>query len=596
MLDKFLFGNKHIPEMYFGNIPVAKIYFGNKLIWEKEGYVPYDSTCKLIIDGDSNTQKFSVKVMKNGEDVTSSLDHYTDFSYIVNDVLPSYRITNQLVSGKNEITISDLINKYKETEQVTDSRYDNTKGKFSYDGCRVYSKAGGSFLDTGTVSTLHNITIPYTLTEDYSTNDLWIVVSQNVNKTPVEIKTLQVATTYVGEGSTSIHIFHESGLLVYKYDSNWYTPSSIQKTISGQTYNYLTIDLTALSTGTFKLKRFEKYYIKIKHANNNNNHYYYRNGGILGIVGYVTGNINLPNNTYNLNSLTYEGIKTSETDFLDKVNTNNHYAKYTGTSNIFSTNNIYKCKSSFVFRGVTDNDALLLAANDGEIGYYNGSGSEMNIPTGPIKKSGAAIRVTTTNTMSDIYGESDSTKIFKYTGNTTANMFVKNRFYSCNTQMTNVTEINSEPETNNVAVDDIFFVTTTFHYTHSSGWENNTGFYKVTQVNTYTYTTVQDVSYVSGNGKYRFLEGKWTQETGYVDPGYYEVTNYVSLASMTLTKIDEPSFTVAKQNQPITDETNNMKAKLTTFYRNDYYEEMYGTDLSNLTINTDHKHEILMGN
>ena len=36
MLDKFLFGNKHIPEMYFGNIPVAKVYFGNTLIWEKE--------------------------------------------------------------------------------------------------------------------------------------------------------------------------------------------------------------------------------------------------------------------------------------------------------------------------------------------------------------------------------------------------------------------------------------------------------------------------------------------------------------------------------------------------------------------------------
>jgi hypothetical protein len=35
MFDKFLFGNKQIPEMYFGNIPVAKIYFGNTLVWEK---------------------------------------------------------------------------------------------------------------------------------------------------------------------------------------------------------------------------------------------------------------------------------------------------------------------------------------------------------------------------------------------------------------------------------------------------------------------------------------------------------------------------------------------------------------------------------
>lgn len=35
MFDKFLFGNKQIPEMYFGNIPVAQVYFGNTLVWEK---------------------------------------------------------------------------------------------------------------------------------------------------------------------------------------------------------------------------------------------------------------------------------------------------------------------------------------------------------------------------------------------------------------------------------------------------------------------------------------------------------------------------------------------------------------------------------
>lgn len=73
MLDKFLFGNKQIPEIYFGNIPVARIYFGTTLVWEKEGYVPYDSTCSIIITGDDATQKFTVQVMKNGKDVTSSL-------------------------------------------------------------------------------------------------------------------------------------------------------------------------------------------------------------------------------------------------------------------------------------------------------------------------------------------------------------------------------------------------------------------------------------------------------------------------------------------------------------------------------------------
>ena len=600
MLNKFIFGNKQIPEMYFGNIPVAKIYFGNTLIWEKEGFVPYDTTCSIVITGDDTTQKFTVQVLKNGNDVTSSLDHFNGWAYIVNDVLPIYRLFvhnipySTVITNPSEISVTDLINGCKTAESITDSRYDNTKGEYSLDASEITSKAGGSFPSSGAISCQNHITVPYTLTQDYSNHDVWMVVKHNTSSTPLEIKTIKVATSFTGSGATYINVFHESGLLVYSYTNNWNTPSVTTKVIDGTTYNYVVIDLTALSTGTFKLKRNEKYYIRIRHDNNNQNNYYYRNGGILGIVGYATGNINIPNNTYDDSSLTYEGIKTTETDFLDKVNTNNHYAKYTGASNIFSTNYCYKCKSSFAFRGVTDNDALLLAANDGEIGYYNGSGSEMGIQTGPIKKSGAAIWVTTTDTMSDIYGESDSTKIFKYTGNTTANMFVKNRFYSCNTQMTNVTEINSEPATNNVAVDDIFFVITTFNYNHSSGWENSTGFYKVTQVNTYTYTTVHDVTYVNGNGNYYFEEGAWTQYTEYVAPGYYEVTNYSSSTSFTLTSKSAPNFVVSKQNQPITDETNNMKAKLTTFYRNDYYDEIYCVDLSNLTINTDHKYEILM--
>ena len=35
MLDKFLFGNKQISEMYFGNIPVAEVYFGTTLVWSR---------------------------------------------------------------------------------------------------------------------------------------------------------------------------------------------------------------------------------------------------------------------------------------------------------------------------------------------------------------------------------------------------------------------------------------------------------------------------------------------------------------------------------------------------------------------------------
>jgi len=542
MLDKFLFGNKHIPEMYFGNIPVAKIYFGTTLIWEKEGYVPYDSTCTLIIDGDSNTQKFSVQVMKNGVDVTSSLDHYTDFSYIVNDVLPSYRITNQTVTNKNEVSITDLINKYKQTESISDTRYDNTKGEFSYAGCRVYSKAGGSFLDTGSVATQNNIVIPYTLTEDNSTNDVWMVVSQNTSPTPVEIKTLQVATTFVGTGNTEIYVIHESGICVYKKILYSNTPSITTKEIGGITYNYVTIDLTGLDTGTFSLKRFEKYFIKIKHANNNNNHYYYRNGGILGIVGYTTANINVPNDPYNVSSLTYDGFKPSETDMLS-VNSLNHYAKYTGASNKFETNHIYKCKLAFTYRGeITDKDIWMLAANNGEVGYYSGPASELGI-TGAFVKSGDAILVSEQSNYTNIISsEPQEGTIFKYTGNTTGSIFVKNRFYSCNTQMTIKAEITSAPNISTVSVDDIYFATDDIWYdAGSEGWQGK-GFYKVTS-------------------------------------------------------IGETKYFVNKQNSPVTDETDNMKAKLSSFNRSSYFDEMYGTstDLNGITLSTDHKYEVLMG-
>lgn len=551
MLDKFLFGNKHIPEMYFGNIPVAKIYLGTTLIWEKEGYVPYDNNCSIIITGDNTTQKFSVKIMKNGEDVTSSLDHFKGWAYIVNDVLPAYRIFlnnipyETLITNATEFSITELINACKTAESITDSRYDDTKGEYHVDASEITSKAGGAFPDSGARSCQNNIVIPYTLTEDSSTNDVWMVVRQNTSNTPIVIKTLQVATTFLNNGNTEIYVLHESGVLVYK--KIWYsnTPSITTKTIGGVTYNYVTVDLTGLDTGTFSLKRNEKYFIKIKHSNNNSNHYYYRNGGILGIVGYTTANINVPWDTTDLSSLTYEWTKSREPDMLT-VNTLNHYARYTGASNKFEANKIYKCKLAFNYGGeITENDYWMLNAADGQVGYYSGPASELGI-TGAFVKSGAPIAVTTTDTPSTIYTETVSTKIFKFTGNTTADIFVKNRFYSCNTPTTVKAEItNSAPDRYTVQVDDIYFVTDgIWHDAHSSGWDGK-GFYKVTNID-------------SGNDNY---------------------------------------YTVVKQNSPVTDETDNMKAKLLSFNRNNYFDEITGssTDLNGLTISTDHKHEILMG-
>ena len=607
MLDKFLFGNKQIPEMYFGNIPVAKVYYGTTLIWEKEGeYVPYDSTCSIIITGDDTTQKFTVQVMKNGKDVTSSLDHFNGLAYIVNDVLPSYCLFEHIIpydtviaSGK-EFSITELINACKAVEGITDSRYDDTKGEYHIDVNQITSKAGGSFPDSGVISCQNNIVVPYTLTEDTSTHDIWMVVSQNTSDTPIEIKTIQVATTYTGGGASSIFVIHESGVLAYRYDTWVGTPSVITKTIDGTTYNYIAMDLANLqSTGVFKLRRGEKYFIRVKHANNDNNHYFYRNGGILGIVGYVKGSLdNITHEVYDLSQLVYKGAYSTKTDMLNNVNVANSYGKYTGTSDLFSSNTVYKCKTTFTYRGLTDLDYQLLMMNDGEWRSYNGESGSMGLGNNTYVKSGAAVNVVVTADCVEITAEQDYTKIFKYTGNSIAYTFEHNKFYSCNTPTTITAIITSEPDTETVKVDDVYLVQTTFNYQHSSGWKNDTGFYKVTAVNDYSYTTVQNVSYVTGDGRYRFTDGVWTAETGWIAPGYYEVSNYVSLASMTLTSIAAPSFTVEKLNSPVTDETSNMKAKLTELNGNNlstYFSSMTCMDLSNVSISTDHKYEVLMG-
>ena len=607
MLDKFLFGNKQIPEIYFGNIPVVRIYYGTTLIWEKEGeYVSYDSTCSIIITGDDTTQKFTVQVMKNGKDVTSSLDHFNCWAYIVNDVLPSYCLFEHIIpydtviaSGK-EFSITELINACKAVEGITDSRYDDTKGEYHIDASQITSKAGGSFPDSGVISCQNNIVVPYTLTEDTSTHDIWMVVSQNTSDTPIEIKTIQVATTYTGGGASSIFVIHESGVLAYRYDTWVGTPSVITKTIDGTTYNYIAMDLANLqSTGVFKLRRGEKYFIRVKHANNDNNHYFYRNGGILGTVGYVKGSLdNITHEVYDLSQLVYKGAYSTKTDMLNNVNVANSYGKYTGTSDLFSSSTAYKCKTSFTYRGLTSLDYELLMMNDGELRSYNGESGSMNLGNNTYVKSGDPVNVVVTSDCTEIAAEQDSTKIFKYTGNSIAYTFEQNKFYSCNTPTTITAIITSEPDMDTVNINDVYLAAATFNYQHSSGWKNDTGFYKVTAIDDYLYTTVQNVSYVTGDGRYRFTDGVWTAETGWIAPGYYEVSNYVSLASMTLTSIAAPSFTVEKQNSPVTDETSNMKAKLTELNSNNlstYYSSMSCMDLSTVTISTDHKYEVLMG-
>ena len=560
MLDKFLFGNKKIPKIYLGNVPVVQIYFGNTLVWEREGYVPpvdvpYDNTCTIIITGDDATQKFTVQVMKNGEDVTRSLEHFNGLAYIVNDVLPLYSLFEHiipydtLIADGKEFSIAELINACKAAEGITDSRYDDTKGEYRIDANQITSKAGGSFPDSGVISCQNNIVVPYTLTEDTSTHDIWMVVSQNTSDTPMDIKTVQVATTYTGGGASSIYVIHESGVLAYRYDTWVGTPSVITKTIDGTTYNYVAMDLANLSaSGAFKLKRGEKYFIRVKHANSDNNHYFYRNGGILGIVGYVKGNLgSIPYDVYDLSQLTYKGAYSTKTDMLNNVNVANSYGKYTGTTDTFNSNTVYKCKTTFTYRGLTDLDYKLLMMNDGEWCSYNGESGSMSLGNNTYIKSGDPVNVVVTADCLEIIAEQDSTKIFKYTGNDLGHhwepILSKNKFYSCSSVITVKAVLNDEPEPSTVNDNDILLFT----------------------VDVY-------------NRKYG---------TGQIHPGFYQVVNKT-----------ESSYELTQLDSPLVDETNNMKAKLTELNGNNlstYYSSMVCMDLSSVTISTDRKYEVLMG-
>ena len=195
MFDKFLFGNKQIPEMYFGNIPVAQIYFGNTLIWEKEAYVPYDGDCVATVTLSQDKTTWIVTITKNSEDVTSSLQEMVTWIY----------------NGKGARV--EPYNAYSNTIDLSQF----PRGDYRLDLSRITSKAGGYFPGSGALSfpdhiyigTLlagsQNVAIEYVPTEDITVNSIEIFTSQ---------------TDSSQSNSGRIKILHESGLYVGAFDGN----------------------------------------------------------------------------------------------------------------------------------------------------------------------------------------------------------------------------------------------------------------------------------------------------------------------------------------------------------------------------------------
>lgn len=235
MLDQFLFGNKQIPEMYFGNIPVAQIYFGNTLVWEKAGYVPYDNTCTVTVTLSQDKTAWIVTVIKDGEDVTSSLSQINTWIYDGTGV----RVRPYTVNT-NTIDLSQ-----------------KPRGDYRVDLAQITSKAGGYFPSTGSISVPEHIYIGNLLAGDMNVAielDLTNEIS-NITVNSIEIYTSQTTSSTAG----SIKIIHSSGLYVGAVDGN--TTDSIT-----EKYGLTGVPRSVSNVGV-TLYAGEKYYLVFNDGN-----------------------------------------------------------------------------------------------------------------------------------------------------------------------------------------------------------------------------------------------------------------------------------------------------------------------------------------
>jgi hypothetical protein len=236
MFDKFIFGNKQIPEMYFGNIPVAQIYFGNTLVWEKSSDVPYDDTCTATITLSQDKTSWIVTITKNGEDVTSSL--------------------SQMITWIYDGTGERIQPHYAYSDTIDLSQF--PRGDYRLDLSRITSKAGGYFPGSGSISApdhiyignlvagSQNVAIELDLTNE--TSDL-IVNS-------IEIFTSQTTSATTGR----IKILHESGLYVGAIDGNTQDASTERYNLTGRPRSVSNVGVT--------LYAGKKYYIVFQNSNN----------------------------------------------------------------------------------------------------------------------------------------------------------------------------------------------------------------------------------------------------------------------------------------------------------------------------------------
>lgn len=236
MLDKFLFGNKHIPEMYFGNIPVAQIYFGNTLIWEKENYVPYDSDCVATVTLSQDKMSWIVTITKDGEDVTSSLSQMITWIYdgIGERVLPHYAYSDTV-----DLSLFP-------------------RGDYRLDLSRITSKAGGYFPGSGSISAPDHIYIGQLVA---GSQNVAIELDLTNETSDLIVNSIEIFTSQTTSATTGrIKILHESGLYVGAIDGNTQDASTERYNLTGRPRSVSNVGVT--------LYAGKKYYIVFQNSTN----------------------------------------------------------------------------------------------------------------------------------------------------------------------------------------------------------------------------------------------------------------------------------------------------------------------------------------
>lgn len=405
-------GKKYVvTEMYLNNVTnrAFEVYYTDDkttapvLIWKYTADyepVPFDvNTCQLVVETNEAEQCFDIKVYKNygtetQEDITKSLDYCSVYAYLVDDFFPANSIFGYYNNSKKGwIAVGVKI----PSEEVPNVAHfypltltNRALGKFELAVSYAFSKAGGQAAPA-TGSIVNQMNLPYSLTKDGDNTNIWFVIDAPYD---MEIGTISFPDAYASSGIGRIFIYDQAGVFCYKAEFSG-TPSVTSKTVSGETYNYVTLDLSTMSSieGSAKLTHSKRYYIQALFTSNDSKKqgkWYYRNGGVntnMGCAGYTTS---LQENYYrtgakDTSSMIDYGNAENDAEIFDKCHTLNARCETVSTGSYFNFMNssCYYCTDDIDYGGSTSDVISMFATKDSSKVFIWNDGNSYN---GVLKK------------------------------------------------------------------------------------------------------------------------------------------------------------------------------------------------------------------